>query len=68
VEVPGDVVTAFMFRSLHDEYHNETLCQIVSRAEVVDLGWGIEPRFTVRFGDGEIKDVLAQSLTPWYPV
>lgn len=60
-------VVGYVYRS-DDEYRDRTVCKIVARSEPVDEGFGIEPMFRVRFSDGVELEVLAQQLTPWYPV
>ena len=61
------IVIGFLYSNRYDEDRDETVCQIVRRAPVVDEGFGIEPRFLVRFADGVTREVIAQQLTPWYP-
>ena len=65
----SEVVAGFRFSSAVDgDNHDGYICQIIKRVEMPDQGFGIEPSFRVRFNDGLQQDVLAQQLTPWYPV
>lgn len=64
----SEVVAGFMYRSDWDTGRDETVCEVVGRGVIVDNGFGIEPVFVVRFDDGFEREVLAQSLSPWYPI
>jgi hypothetical protein len=62
-----DAVVGFLYRSDGDEDRSGTVCKILARVEMMDEGFGIEPCFRVRFGDGSEIDALAQNLSPWFP-
>lgn len=66
----GNPVQGFTYLSIVDgDPRNDTICQILRRAEVrmgdlTDSG----PAFVVVFGDGEVKTAFSEELHPWYPI
>ena len=64
----AELVDGYIFHSEALPHRDRTVCSIIDRAEMPIGGMGVEPCFVVRFSDGEIRTVLSQQLTPWYPV
>lgn len=65
----SSVVQGYLFHSVDSHVRNDTICQILRRADVSDIeAREMGPSFTVQFGDGEIVTVYGSELEPWFPV